>query len=246
MIAAAGPLERPILHGARVRSDGSFDALDAPVVTPSLAQRVFRNEISARIYVITREGTFARIVTHRSHAHDAAWLVRALALRDDARVLDVPCGQGNLTEAVARAVPRGRVVAVDLSDTMLMLARKRLQRAGCGGRTVLVRADAQQLPMPDGSMDAVSACGGLHIFPDPDRAIAEMRRVLRTGGRVAGLAFVRRTDLPRRLAQSLIARFAGMRAFDFDELGHRFQARGFAHWQWHMSGILGYFDATAA
>jgi ubiquinone/menaquinone biosynthesis C-methylase UbiE len=172
-------------------------------------------------------------------------LVRSLELDDDSTVLDVPCGQGNVTEALARAVPRGRVIGLDLSNTMLKLARRRLERAGLLDRTTLLRANAQQLPLEDASVDAISACAGLHLFPDPDGAIAEMRRVLRPGGRVAGLVFVQQTQPLRKLVQAAVKRVSGMISFDFDELGRRFEARGFTDWQWHRAGIVGYFQARA-
>lgn len=242
---APASTETAPLRETRLRDDGILDALATPVGPLSLSQRVFFNPLSARFYVVTREGTLAKVLNGHSPVEDDAWLVRALDLHQDSTVLDVPCGQGNLTAAIARALPQGRVIGLDLSDTMLRLARTRLERAGLLDRTLLVRADAQHLPLEDGSIDAVSACAGLHLFPEPDRAIAEMRRVLKPGGRVAGLVFVEHRDLPRRWAQAAVRRLTGMTAFDFDELGRRFEARGFTRWRWHRAGIVGYFQACA-
>ncbi len=229
-----------------LRDDGVYEAADIPVERLSWGQRVFFNDLSARLYVISREGSFARLLNGHASVEDYPRLVRALELEEDSIVLDVPCGQGNVTEAMARAVPRGRVIGLDLSNTMLRLARRRLDRAGLLDRANLIRANAQQLPLEDASVDAVSACAGLHLFPDPDGAIAEMRRVLRPGGRVAGLVFVKQTDTIPKLVQAAVRRISGMIAFDFDELGRRFEARGFTDWQWHRAGIVGYFQARAA
>lgn len=233
------------LRDASRRDDGVFEAHDTPVERLSLGQRVFFNDLTARLYVISREGTFARMLNGHASVEDYPWLVNALELEDDSTVLDVPCGQGNVTEAIARVIPRGRVIALDLSNTMLRLARRRLEGSGLLQRAMLVRANAQQLPLEDASIDAVSACAGLHLFPDPDRAIAEMRRVLKPGGRVAGLVFVKQTDMIPRLVQAAVRRVSGMIAFDFDELGRRFATHGFTDWQWHRAGIVGYFQARA-
>lgn len=233
------------LRDTRLRDDGVYEAHDTPVERLTLGQRVFFHDLSARLYVISREGRFARLMNGHASAEDYPWLVNALELDDDSTVLDVPCGQGNVTEAIAHVIPRGRVIALDLSNTMLRLARTRLQRAGLRDRAVLVRANAQRLPIEDASIDAVSACAGLHLFPDPDRAIEEMRRVLRPGGRVAGLVFVNQTETFPRLVQAAVRRISGMISFDFDELGRRFEARGFGDWRWHRAGIIGYFHARA-
>ena len=233
------------LRDVRLRDDGVYEAHDTPVERLTLGQRVFFNDLTARIYVISREGRFARLMNGHASAEDYPWLVNALELDEDSTVLDVPCGQGNVTEALAQAVPRGRVFALDLSNTMLRLARARLERSGMLPRATLVRANALQLPIEDASVDAISACAGLHLFPDPDRAIDEMRRVLRPGGRVAGLVFVKQTETIPKLVQAAVRRISGMISFDFDDLGRRFAARGFAGWQWHRAGIIGYFQARA-
>ncbi len=233
------------LRDIRLRDDGIYEAHDTPVERLTLGQRVFFNDLTARIYVVSREGRFARLMNGHASSEDYPWLVNALELDEDSTVLDVPCGQGNVTEALANAVPRGRVFALDLSNTMLRLARKRLERGRLLDRATLVRANALQLPIEDASIDAISACAGLHLFPDPDRAIDEMRRVLRPGGRVAGLVFVKQTETIPKLVQAAVRRISGMISFDFDDLGRRFAARGFSGWEWHRAGIIGYFQARA-
>ena len=246
MVTRSHVTATPAFRNTQLRPDGVYEAADTPVERLTWGQRVFFNDLSARLYVISREGSFARLLNGHDSVEDYPRLVRSLELDEDSTVLDVPCGQGNVTDALARAVPRGRVIGLDLSNNMLRLARRRLERAGLLDRATLLRANAQQLPLEDASVDAISACAGLHLFPDPDGAISEMRRVLRPGGRVAGLVFIRQTQPVRRLIQAAVKRVSGMISFDFDELGRRFEARGFTDWQWHRAGIIGYFQARAA
>jgi SAM-dependent methyltransferase len=96
------------------------------------------------------------------------------------RVLDVACGTGVLArEALARVAPDGRVVGLDRNDGMLAVARRLAPdvdwREGM----------AEALPLADADFDAVVSQFGLMFFEDRSKALAEMWRVLRPGGRLA-------------------------------------------------------------
>jgi ubiquinone/menaquinone biosynthesis C-methylase UbiE len=115
-------------------------------------------------------------------AHDAL-LVRA-ALAPGERVLDVACGTGLVSLPAAAAVgAAGRVVGVDLSGQMVEAARDRAALAGIAHAS-FERMDAEHLEFPDASFDVVLCALGLMYAPEPERAMAEMRRVLRPGGRL--------------------------------------------------------------
>jgi SAM-dependent methyltransferase len=110
------------------------------------------------------------------------WLFRELGLRRGERVLEIGCGTGNLWRENAARVPAGvRLVLTDLSAGMLEQARARLR--GLPLALELARADAQSLPFDAGSFDVVIASHMLYHVPDRARALAEVRRVLRAGGR---------------------------------------------------------------
>lgn len=99
------------------------------------------------------------------------------------RVLDLACGSGAVTRAIAPSVaPGGSVAAVDLSPAMLDVARARGVE---GGAVEWHQASAEQLPLPDANVDLVTCQQGLQFFPDRAAAVAEVVRVLRPGGRVA-------------------------------------------------------------
>jgi SAM-dependent methyltransferase len=103
-------------------------------------------------------------------------------------LLDVACGPGPVSAA---AVARGcMVTGVDFAAAMVALARARVPTAR------FHEADAEALPLPDGGVDAVVSNFGLHHFPFPVRALAEMRRVLRPGGRLAATVWAAPEDNP--------------------------------------------------
>ena len=100
---------------------------------------------------------------------------RAVAEADPRRVLEVGCGPGEASERIARELGV-EVVALDTSERMVELARARGVEARVG--------DVQALPFEDGSFDCALAAWVLFHAADLDRAVAELARVLRGGGRL--------------------------------------------------------------
>ncbi len=123
-----------------------------------------------------------------SLGQDQRWrraLVRALALADGDRVLDVATGTGDVAAAILDAQPNASVVGLDQSAAMLASARGKLARFA--ERLTLVEGDAQALPFADDSFASACIAFGIRNVPDRERALAEMARVVRPGGRVAVL-----------------------------------------------------------
>ena len=111
-------------------------------------------------------------------------LMRHAALVPGERVLDVACGTGvAAVEAAAAVGANGVVVGIDLSGRMVDAARRRAAQHGASNAT-FERMDAESLELPDASFDVVLCSLGLMYLPDPARALREMRRVLRHGGRL--------------------------------------------------------------
>jgi ubiquinone/menaquinone biosynthesis C-methylase UbiE len=105
-------------------------------------------------------------------------LVAALAPKPGDTVLDAAAGTGDVSEALSGRV--ARVIAIDLSPVMVEAARRR-GLAGVEHRVM----DLQALELPDDSVDGVVSRYGYMLVPDPPRALAEARRVLRAGSRLA-------------------------------------------------------------
>jgi ubiquinone/menaquinone biosynthesis C-methylase UbiE len=113
----------------------------------------------------------------------AASLVERAGLRRGERVLDVACGTGVVARAAARRVGRaGHVAGIDMNAGMLAVARS--LPTGPGAGIGWSQGSALNLPFAAGSCDVVLCQLGLQFFPDRPAALAEMRRVLVTGGRL--------------------------------------------------------------
>lgn len=119
----------------------------------------------------TRRSVWRDADDGRNPVEVAAAAVRAARPTD---VLEVGCGGGQLASRLAQENASARVVATDLSARMVELASAR--------GVVAQVADVQQLPFADASFDVVAALWMLYHVPDLDRALTEVRRVLRPGG----------------------------------------------------------------
>lgn len=116
--------------------------------------------------------------------------IRSLRLTGGETVVDVCTGTGDVALAAVGAQPSAaRVVGVDFSAEMLRLAAGKMREAAMSGRVVLARGDATRLPVADGVAAAATAAFGIRNVENPRRAIAEMYRALRPGGRIAILEF---------------------------------------------------------
>ncbi len=112
------------------------------------------------------------------------------AFRPGERVLDLAGGTGDIALAVAdRVGPNGQVLLSDINAGMLGVGRDRVIDAGRVDRIDCARINAEALPFPDRSFDAVTIAFGLRNVTDQPRALREMHRVLKLGGRALVLEF---------------------------------------------------------
>ncbi len=116
--------------------------------------------------------------------------VQLTGARRGERVLDLAGGTGDLTTLLARQVGKtGEVILSDINASMVNNGRQRLVDQGLIGNIHYVLADAESLPFPDGSFSVLTMAFGLRNVTRKERALAEMYRVLKPGGRVVILEF---------------------------------------------------------
>jgi SAM-dependent methyltransferase len=120
-------------------------------------------------------------VVARTISGGAEAFIDRLAIPPGTRVLDVACGTGNTAIPLAR---RGAIVTgVDIATNLLVQARERAAAEHVAA--TFDEGDAEELPYPDGSFDAITTMFGAMFAPRPERVAAEFARVLRPGGRLA-------------------------------------------------------------
>ena len=123
---------------------------------------------------------------------DRRWRDRAvdeLALTPGARVLDLCTGTADLAIATVRRAANASVIGIDFAGAMLRLGLEKLRRERLTGSIRLVRGDAAQVPLASSSCDAATIAFGIRNVAEPRKALAELARVLRPGGRLAILEF---------------------------------------------------------
>lgn len=124
--------------------------------------------------------------------------VRAAALGQDSRVLDLASGTGDLTLALARQGRPAEIVSTDFVPEMLEIARHKVARYEGPVRIDFQTADAQDLPFVDASFDVATVAFGVRNLPNRAANFREVLRVLRPGGRYVILEFSRPTIAPLR------------------------------------------------
>ena len=191
----------------------------------------------------------ARVVGRVFWGTDVGLLYRAASLigdqPDGAAVLDVPCGGGVALRGL-RPEQRVRYVAADIAEAMLERTGREAERRGLR-QVELRRADVEELPFADSEFDLCVSFTGLHCFPHPRRAIGELGRVVRPGGRLSASAVL--TDGGLRfepmLAAGRAARLMGP-SLSGAQATRWLRDAGFEDVQLIRSGALGYLTARRA
>ena len=139
------------------------------------------------------------------HVHVEAPLLERLGGRTEGlRVLEVGCGRGVGTEQIFRRFGAASVFAMDIDEDMVARARARLQGFPADRLRIEV-GDVTAIDAEDASFDAVFDFAIIHHVPDWQAAVAEIRRVLKPGGRLVVSDIVLDGDLPAAVAQDVLA-----------------------------------------
>jgi len=127
------------------------------------------------------------------------------------KVLDIACGTGVLTEQFVRM--GADVTGLDLTPKAVELTKKRLALYGLPGN--VVEGDAQKLPFPDNTFDFVCAWGCLMHMPETEKAIAEIHRVLKPGGKTLAMMY-HKNSVHLRLAIQLMKGILRLQYLKYD------------------------------
>jgi demethylmenaquinone methyltransferase / 2-methoxy-6-polyprenyl-1,4-benzoquinol methylase len=146
-----------------------------------------------------------------------AKILRPILQREDAKILDLCCGTGDLAFALSRR-GKARLCGADFAHTMLVRAQAKAAAvsAGNGQRTIpFVESDALRLPFADGAFDLVTTAFGFRNLANYEAGLREVRRVLKTGGTIAILEFTEPKpgwfgDLYRWYFQEVLPRIGAM------------------------------------
>jgi len=205
--------------------DGVLDLLGGDF-RPTPAQRALDTRASAWLYDQLRE-RLAFVFSMPSFPEEAEDVVDRLAVGPGDVVLDLACGHGNFTAALAdRVGPEGLVIGLDIAASMLRRAASRRAARGLG-QVLLVRGDALALPFADGCLAKINCSGGLHQIPDLPRALAEIARVGGPGARLAASGFAVESERAVTAFQRFGRRHFGMHFVDLEWLREELGRAGF-------------------
>jgi ubiquinone/menaquinone biosynthesis C-methylase UbiE len=194
---------------------GYLDLLGATAPAPSPFQRLMENGIVARIYERYWRPLFLGTLLKRGLDFESEYaLARAmLEVGRTTPILDLSCGPALYARRFAADDPEALVVGLDRSREMLAQGR----RGALLSNLALVRADAENLPVREGSLGGVFNSAALHLYPDVARVFRGVARALRPGGTYVASTFLHRAG-PLGGAQQALFRPFGLRLFDEEEL----------------------------
>jgi ubiquinone/menaquinone biosynthesis C-methylase UbiE len=123
--------------------------------------------------------------TQRFTADIAAYMFELVGHPDNVTALDVGTGSGIVALEIAQQVgDKSSVIGIDLSDGMLSNARIKAEQCSAKGQVDFLTMDAENLTFPDSQFDVIFSLYALRHFPNPSRALSEMYRVVKPGGKI--------------------------------------------------------------
>ena len=223
-------------NGFQLTEHGYIDVLGEQVPpTPRIVHRLMHTEFYTTGYQRGR-GALRRVtgLTAPQRSDDRARILAGLQLHPGATVIDVGCGPGNFTGLFGTAVGEsGVAVGVDASHQML----RRATIDNPGPSTAYLRADAQNLPFADHSADAAACLMALYLIEHPFKALDEIARVLRPGGRAVILTSLAPGGVREDVRSRVVEGVSGCRMFGREEIVEALRLRGFTQVQQRTGGL---------
>lgn len=125
---------------------------------------------------------------------DVGWRKKALWQLKDLQpttLLDVATGTGDMALMAAKMLPLEQIKGIDISNGMLEIGRQKVEKAGLSHKIELLNGDSETINFADASFDAVTVAFGVRNFEDLEQGLAEIKRVLKPGGKLVVLEFSR-------------------------------------------------------
>ena len=123
---------------------------------------------------------------------DKMWrrrVVRKVRRMKPEKIMDLATGTGDLAIKMAKAMPKAKIMGVDLSEKMLAVAAEKVRRKGLDDHIALYQGDAENLDVTDGVLDVVTVAFGVRNFGNLEQGLSEIMRSLRSGGHIVVLEF---------------------------------------------------------
>lgn len=130
---------------------------------------------------------------------DVGWRKKALKILQPLQpkiILDVATGTGDVAIMAARMLQPEKIIGIDISEGMLAYGREKVKKAGLSDKITLQEGDSETISFPDETFDAITVAFGVRNFENLEKGLAEMRRVLKPGGKAVILEFSNPTKPP--------------------------------------------------
>ena len=125
---------------------------------------------------------------------DIGWrkkAIRQLKALNPASVLDVATGTGDMVILASRLLKTEKIIGIDISDGMLQIGKKKIEKLGLQHRIELLKGDSETILFDDNSFDAVTVAFGVRNFQHLELGLSEIKRVLKPGGKLVVLEFTK-------------------------------------------------------
>ena len=141
---------------------------------------------------------------------DVGWrkkAIRRLVASHPQNLLDVATGTGDFAITSYKLLKPKKITGIDISEGMLEIGRKKIAAAGLADSIELVHGDSEEIAFPDDTFDAVTVAFGVRIFENLEKGLAEIKRVLKPGGRLVVLECTKPSAFPIRQLYNLYMKF---------------------------------------
>ena len=148
------------------------------------------------------------------------FMLEVLALKENDHILEIGFGTGKLIFNMAKLINGGLIEGIDISNTMLVMAKKKTKKHIDTGKVIINQGDFENFTYNDNSFDKICSSNTIYFWQNPDIYIKKIQRILKPGGKVV-LAFEDKEQLEKRTLDSEIFKFYGL-----DEIVNLFKTNG--------------------